>query len=335
MRIRPGCCVPLAVLLLGWGAPAGAHLMPEKNGTVNVVAHNAYIVLSVPTSVLTGYDDNRDRQIDVHELSLHSDALRAEVLARFNVADAKLVPTGSVTWLLTPNTGDAAQLPSDYLLVAQSLAFPAPPANLRIRYDLFGAAAAERQLTLTATHGADREVLVLTPAQPHSRIFRDGWQAFADFLRLGATHILGGLDHLAFLLTIIAAGTGLRYWFSVITSFTIAHSITLALAASGVVSLPASIVEPVILLSIVVMGADAMMHRKRALWTRAALVFACGLIHGLGFAAAIGDIGIDARHQLPSLPGFNSGIEIGQALFVSVVLGLVLIVRHLRRPQKA
>lgn len=322
--------VLLAVLLLAAVAPARAHLMPEKQGTVNVVGNNAYMVVTVPTAALRGFDDNRDGMIDVPELVRHVDALRAQVLAGFAVTDDRLTPTGSVTWLLTPNTGDTAQAPSDYLLAMQSLTFAAAPRHLRIRYALFGTSGSDRQLTLTATSGAVREVVMLSPNHAESRLFRTGFEVFIDFVRVGAAHILGGLDHLAFLLTVIAAGAGARYWFAVITSFTVAHSITLALSTWGVFSLPASIVESAILASIVLMGIDAIVNRNRRLWVRTALVFACGLVHGLGFASAIGALAVDAQHRLPSVAGFNVGIEIGQAAFVGVFIGLLSIVRRVR-----
>jgi hydrogenase/urease accessory protein HupE len=318
----------LAVLMLVCACPASAHLMPEKQGTVNVVGNNAYTVITVPTAALQGFDDNHDGLIDVPELARHGDLLRAQVLERFAVVDATLTPTASITWLVTPNTGDTAQAPSDYLLAMQSLTFASPPGRLSMSYELFGTKGNGAQLTLTATQGTDKEVIMLTPGHSQSRLFRSGFEVFTDFIRMGAGHILGGLDHLAFLLTAVLAGAGLRYWLTVITTFTLAHSITLALSLWGVVSLPASVVEPAILASIVVMGADAVINRNRRLWLRAAIVFACGLVHGLGFASAIGAIGVDPQHRLFTLAGFNLGIELGQALFVSAVLALTLIVKR-------
>ncbi len=319
---------PLAVLMLFCACPASAHLMPEKQGTVNVVGNNAYMVITVPTAALQGFDDNGDGLIDVPELVTHGDSLRTQVLERFKIADAVLTPTASITWLVTPNTGDTAQTPSDYLLAMQSLTFASPPAHLSLSYALFGKQGNDAQLTLTATQGADKEVILLTPGHNKSRLFRSGFEVFADFIRIGAGHILGGLDHLAFLLTAIVAGAGLRYWLTVITSFTVAHSITLALSLWGVLSLPSSVVEPAILVSIVVLGVDALMNRNRRLWLRATIVFVCGLIHGLGFASAIGEIGVDVQHRLLTLAGFNMGIELGQALFVGAVLAFTLIIKQ-------
>lgn len=333
MRIRRRRYTGYALLLTGLGLlgprSARAHLMPATHATVNVVANNAYIVLSVPTSVLRGYDDNHDRMIDVQELARHGDALRAQILGRFSILDARLRPVSSVTWLLTPNTGDAARQPSTYLLVVQSVAFPSPPTALSLRYDLFGPTAAEQQLTLTTTRGSETEGVLLTPAHPTSRLFRPPLELFADFVQLGIWHIVRGLDHLAFLLTVVAAGAGLRYWLLVITSFTLAHSVSLALAVFGIVSLPSRIVEPAILLTIVVMAADAIRHRHRPLWFRVSQVFGCGLIHGLGFASGLTGVGIDLPHRLISLLGFNSGIEIGQTLCVAGMLGMLWLVRRL------
>jgi hydrogenase/urease accessory protein HupE len=204
-----------------------------------------------------------------------------------------------------------------------------------IATDLFGSGAGEGQMTLTATQGAMSEVSILSPDAPSHGYFYGGFATFIDFLRVGVAHILTGPDHLLFLLTVIVAAAGWRYWLSVLTSFTIAHSITLTLAALNVVHVSPAIVEPGIAASIVLMAALNLFGDRLAATAgqgrRVAVVFACGLLHGLGFASAIGAMAVDVTHRLATLAGFNLGIELGQFLFLGTVLALASLVRLLPR----
>jgi hydrogenase/urease accessory protein HupE len=142
-------------------------------------------------------------------------------------------------------------------------------------------------------------------------------------------HIVLGADHVLFLVTIIVAGAGWRYWLAVLTSFTLAHSITLTLGLLGWVKVNPAVVEPLIAASIVLMALlnlfNLIRHNGQATSTarQTAVVFACGLLHGLGFASSMADMGLHGNYQLASLLGFNLGIELGQALCLVVVLACV------------
>ncbi|MBL8682534.1 MAG: HupE/UreJ family protein [Myxococcales bacterium] len=146
-----------------------------------------------------------------------------------------------------------------------------------------------------------------------------------QYARLGVEHIVTGYDHLAFLLALLAAlaarGTraGLRPALAVVTSFTVAHSVTLALAALGVVRPSSRIVESTIALSIALVAAIDLVRVRRASSAysesaplRAGLGFGFGLVHGLGFAGAIGELGLPRRALVRSLAAFNLGVELGQ-----------------------
>ena len=150
------------------------------------------------------------------------------------------------------------------------------------------------------------------------------------FLVLGIEHILTGYDHLAFLLALLLAGGSLRSNVKIITSFTVAHSLTLALATLGLVDIPPSIVEPVIAASVVFVGLENLIRRRLA--ARWLVTFGFGLVHGLGFASALRDLGIGglgARAAIPLL-SFNLGVELAQIAIAAVVLPLVW--RLERRP---
>ena len=143
------------------------------------------------------------------------------------------------------------------------------------------------------------------------------------FLVLGIEHILTGYDHLAFLLALLIAGGSLRHNAKIITSFTVAHSLTLALATLGLVNISPAIVEPLIAVSIIFVGLENLFRRRLA--ARWLVTFGFGLVHGLGFAATLRELGIGtigARVALPLL-SFNVGVELAQIAIAVLVLPLV------------
>jgi hypothetical protein len=137
------------------------------------------------------------------------------------------------------------------------------------------------------------------------------------FIGLGYTHILPeGLDHILFVLGLFFFATRMRPLLWQITAFTIAHSVTLGLAMSGVFSLPSQIVEPLIALSIAVVAIENIFFRKVKA-SRWMIVFGFGLIHGMGFASALRDLGLPAGKFWPVLASFNVGVELGQLTVVT------------------
>jgi hydrogenase/urease accessory protein HupE len=138
------------------------------------------------------------------------------------------------------------------------------------------------------------------------------------FLPAGIHHILIGPDHLLFLVGLLLLGGTVRQLAVIVTSFTVAHSITLSLAALNIVSPPARIIEPAIALSIVYVGADNLLIRDGR-DVRAWIAFAFGFIHGFGFANVLREMDLPARALGWSLFSFNIGVEIGQLLVVGVV----------------
>jgi hydrogenase/urease accessory protein HupE len=138
------------------------------------------------------------------------------------------------------------------------------------------------------------------------------------FVPAGIHHILIGPDHLLFLVGLLLLGGTIRQLALVVTAFTVAHSITLSLAALNLVSPPARIIEPAIALSIVYVGADNLLvHGGRDM--RAWIAFAFGFIHGFGFANVLREMDLPSRALGWSLFAFNFGVEIGQLLVVLVV----------------
>lgn len=159
------------------------------------------------------------------------------------------------------------------------------------------------------------------------------WRSVAaSYFGLGVEHILGGIDHLMFVLALLIIVQGVRLLVETITAFTIAHSITLALATLGFVHVPAAPVEAVIALSIVFVASEILHSRagRASLTARYPWVvaFTFGLLHGFGFAGALLELGLPQSAIPLALLFFNVGVEAGQLLFVGAVLVTLAIVRR-------
>ena len=186
-------------------------------------------------------------------------------------------------------------------------------------------------------------------AQHPSLSTQQSWtERFWEFFRLGAEHLLTGLDHILFLLALIAGTRRLREIVLAATTFTLAHSLTFILAALGLMRIPASFIEPAIALSIAVVAGwhlwrlwqrgrlatnletESRSHLSldRAGWTRLAVVFCFGLVHGVGFAGALGIDEAWSWKLLWSLLVFNVGIEAVQLTIIVLVYPLLALLRH-------
>ena len=179
---------------------------------------------------------------------------------------------------------------------------------------------------------------LLTPQQPAAVIpMTSSRMETADaYMKLGVLHILTGVDHLLFILALIIITDGGWKLVKTVTAFTVSHSITLTAATLGYVHVPQRPVEAVIALSIVFVACE-IIHRRQGRsglteqwpWI-IALTF--GLLHGLGFAGALSDVGLPARHIPLALLFFSCGVETGQFLFIAAVLTLVAVAHWVRVP---
>ena len=320
----------LALSLLVSAGIAQAHLLPKQNATMKIVDDSANFVVSVPVSALINVDDDGDGLLSAQEVQRHSKDIEQQFTSRFVVTNEGKSGKNLMVWVVPPQT-DGDPLDSDYVVILHRVQFDETPRSPVVETDLFGTREGEAQMTLRATLEESQEVAILTEGSGKHQFFRGPLATFGDFVRLGIEHILGGFDHLLFLLTIIIASAGWRYWLGVVTSFTIAHSITLTLSTLGIFSIPATIVEPAIAASIVLMAALNLKYgagdRGAMGWGRIAIIFACGLIHGFGFASAIGSMLSGTSSLIATLAGFNVGIEIGQFVFLAVVLLIILAFR--------
>lgn len=155
----------------------------------------------------------------------------------------------------------------------------------------------------------------------------DRRSAFGRYLKLGFEHILPkGLDHILFIVCLFLAARSWRPLLWQVTAFTLAHSVTLGLSMANIVALSPRIVEPLIAVSILVMAVDNIVQREMRAWRKWG-VFLFGLLHGLGFAGVLREIGIPKGDFALALVGFNLGVELGQIAVLAMafaVLGAVI-----------
>lgn len=145
-----------------------------------------------------------------------------------------------------------------------------------------------------------------------------GWQTFLRYIPVGFDHIVPkGLDHILFVLGLFFLSTRMHSLLWQVSAFTVAHTITLALAASGIIVVPGSIVEPLIALSIVYIAVENLFTNGLSRW-RPFIIFGFGLLHGLGFASVLAEFGLPAGSFIPALIGFNVGVEVGQIAVIAV-----------------
>ncbi|MFK7870442.1 MAG: HupE/UreJ family protein [Roseobacter sp.] len=157
-------------------------------------------------------------------------------------------------------------------------------------------------------------------------------EAFLSYVPVGFDHILPkGLDHILFVLGLFFLSTRLGPLLWQVSAFTLAHTVTLALGALGLVTLPAHIVEPLIAASIVYVAVENIFMQGRLSRWRPMIIFGFGLLHGLGFASVLGEFGLPQGQFVPALIGFNVGVEIGQLTVIAIAALLLMLCVQLAR----
>ena len=181
----------------------------------------------------------------------------------------------------------------------------------------------------------------LTPSEPSFIVEATprAAQVVATYLKLGVEHIVGGIDHLLFVLALLILVKGTRRLVTTITAFTVAHSLTLAGATLGLVHVPGPPVEASIALSLVFVASEIMHRRqgKAGLTERFPWVvaFICGLLHGFGFAGALSEVGLPQTAIPVALLFFNVGVELGQLFFVASVFVFFALARRVMPGSRA
>jgi len=301
------------------------------------IASNGFLTINVDGSKLSGsvelamrdaelavgLDDNRDGKITWGEVRSHQRDLELYMRSNLSIRDGtnrcseEFQPVevnervdGHYVWLpFTATCGMAQKLYFDYRLL-QAI----DPSHRGL-------------LTLTAW--GTTQTAVLKGKQSIALDHPSAWLAFAEYLKTGVWHIWSGIDHLLFLLSLLLPVVLRRRPFlnilKVVTAFTLAHSITLSLAAFDVVRLPSRLTESVIAASIIVAALNNIFPKvTEGRWR---IAFAFGLLHGFGFASVLADMGLPPGARAISLVSFNLGVELGQLAVVLAVMPVAYAVR--------
>jgi len=222
----------------------------------------------------------------------------------------------------------------DDLTVTLSYRCPSKVSSLRIEFHPFDTVQPEFRNIVSIRRGAQRWSYVFSPGAPLVTLGADSaggnsvtraHGGFADFFLLGVQHILTGYDHLLFLLALLLLGGSLRHLAGIITAFTIAHSITLAMATLDLFRLPPGPVEIAIAASIVYVAVENLLVSEAD--HRWIVTFFFGLVHGFGFAGVLREAGLTAGNTAIPLLAFNLGVEVGQ---LAVVLPTVPVLTLMR-----
>jgi hypothetical protein len=291
--------------------------------------------------------DAQDPARQAAALTAHTKAVTAYVGRRFSVAADGQACTPSQTGGYTMTERDGAP----YTVLVLDYACPEPAEAHEIRSELFPDSETYVKDTKTIlTYDLDLKSgsAALDTQNRSFSTHQSTAERFWEFFRLGAEHLLTGIDHILFLLALIAGSRRLREVVLAATSFTLAHSVTFVLAALGIVKVPATFVEPVIALSIAVVAGwhlwrlrqrglhagelETIRHRHlsldRAGWLRLGVVFCFGLVHGLGFAGALGIDAAWSWRLLWSLLVFNIGLESVQLTIIAVIFPILALLRR-------
>ena len=286
-----------------------------------------------------GLDANGDGEITWGELRARHADIAAYALARLSFfGDAKNCPLRATRHEVDQHSDGA------YEVLRFAADCGKEPAAIEIGYKLFFDFDAQHKGLLKLEYQGRIQSLVFTPEQSQQRFALGEMSALRQFLsygREGTWHIWIGYDHILFLLSLLLPAVLLRerrhwlpvarfgdaFWdvFKIVTSFTVAHSITLSLAALGVIALPSRLVESAIAASVVLAALNN-------LWPlvggrRWVVAFAFGLIHGFGFAGVLMELGLPRDALVLALVGFNLGVEAGQLTIVAAFLPLAYYLR--------
>ena len=287
-----------------------------------------------------GLDANGDGEITWGELKARHAAIDAYALSRLALGADGAPCITRVTDHLVDDHSDGA-----YSVIRFEATCPARLQSLDIDYRLLFDLDPQHRGLLRLEHGGATRTAVLAPeraAQTFALAESSRWTEFLQYAKEGVWHIWIGFDHILFLVSLLLpAVLALRagrwiavervrpaFWevLKVVTSFTLAHSITLSLATLGVISLPSRLVESVIALSVMLAAANNIYPIvRRRLWLMA---FAFGLVHGFGFASVLAELGLPRDTLLVALVGFNLGVEAGQLAIVAAFLPIAFWLRH-------
>lgn len=293
-----------------------------------------------------GLDANQDGALTWGEVKAKHADIASYALSRLTLGPPGAAPcTVLVGDQLVDDHTDGA-----YAVLRFTVQCDAAPRSLEVGYRLFAEVDPLHRGLIKLTANGSTRAGILGPdaaTQTYALAAPSRFDQFVDYVREGVVHIWAGLDHILFLLALLlpavlvrsrvpgqawaaAPSFGAAFWdvFKVVTAFTVAHSITLSLAALGVIALPSRVVESAIAASVVLAALNNV--HPLVYGGRWVLAFAFGLIHGFGFASVLADLGLPQDALLLSLVAFNLGVELGQLAIVAVFLPVAYALRGTR-----
>jgi HupE / UreJ protein len=298
----------------------------------------------------TGYASLIVRDTTVrYSLTLSSDALPAaivEELRRIRSGDARArttllgvlrekitITADGARCEATPGFVEPPSPITETVTMVVDFACASPPHRLTVRDDVFDAFGPDHHTLSRIDAGGTTQQFAFQPDARTAEFTLAGAtghrQATGSFLLLGIHHILIGYDHLLFLLALVLREWSVVSLLKIVTAFTLAHSMTLALAVLDIVTLPERLMEAVIALSIAFVAAENLVPRL-AVSPRWVVSFVFGLVHGFGFSSALRALELPPDGLALSLLGFNVGVELGQAAVVLLALPLLTLLRRTR-----
>ena len=311
----------LALLAVGLPKTVWAHPFSQSNSILLVGGGDVRAMLTLDLLDLHSMPDldrNHDDVISYAELDAAIERVSSAVLRNFLVRSAG-PPTGTTVERYQLTTETRVRLELLYR-------FPRDVTTVEVTSTLDQITQPNHRHLMSLSSGGSTHEAVLEAGRPTAHFDTTGGSShlrtFTSFLWLGVEHIFTGYDHLAFLVGLLIATGSFRALVKIVTSFTIAHSVTLGLATFDAVVLPTKLTESLIALSIAYVAAENLL-RSQAI-ERYRVTFLFGLIHGFGFSTILREMQLPRANLALSLFSFNAGVEVGQLAFVAVVFPAML-----------
>ena len=300
-----------------WVAGASGHDVSQSESKVEVHGRQVSVLLRLNLLELGYVDVNRDGRVSYDELDTAIDRIYADVKSHYILRTPDLPLQITLTHY---------GIVEDHILDMDLLyRFPQDVMRLEVISILYQITQPAHEHLISVNIDGTVHEGILNAAAPSAVFATDDatyLQTILSFSKLGITHIFTGYDHLAFLVGLLIVTTSFGSLVKVITSFTIAHSITLALATLNLVVLPARLTESLIPLTIGYVAVENLLGMRAVARYRITFIF--GLIHGFGFSNVLREMQLSRAHLALSLFSFNTGVEIGQIAFVLIVFPLVI-----------
>ena len=320
----------LVALTSAWPRASAAHKINSSYTSVFVRADSLVVILALDESDLSSFcvDRNADGVLWREEILAGADSVYAFLESGIAIV-ADGVPATLVRGEHSLNVDGDGNL---FLETRFRSTLPAAPAILELDMDfLVHMDPSHRNLAKVRVYGSPPQPAVFSRDNRHHRfVLKEPslLERVLEFTELGVEHIFLGYDHIMFLLALIIMGGRLGLLVKIVSAFTVAHSITLILAALEIVTLPGRLIESAIAFSIAYVAAENFWVRK--LEHRWILTFFFGLVHGFGFANVLRELGLPSKGLIASLLAFNIGVEIGQIVIVSLLFPVVIAVGRSR-----